>query len=287
MKRLRDTLEEVRRQRNFFQVERDQIQQYFENVQREGENGGRELADAACGLQNVRTRVCLRAVAESEANLRNMDAQMEKMEEAHRNDIRIYLQKVVHLEYEHASNVQAVSLEAAQQRQQEEAKQAERKEELESQKEALKARLDAEEREAEAEIARLRESEGKELAKLREEFENNHRRLEAKYEERLQELQAELELRRKMEIHEIEERKNRHINDIMRNHERAFAEMRNYYNSITRDNLDLMKALKQELVRSRARGASRRRSLAPRRPTSGRAWRKTRRPSRRPRRRTR
>ena len=47
-----------------------------------------------------------------------------------------------------------------------------------------------------------------------------------------------------MEIHEIEERKNRHINDLMRNHESAFTEMKNYYNSITRENLDLIRALK-------------------------------------------
>jgi hypothetical protein len=33
---------------------------------------------------------------------------MEKMQDTHRNDIRIYLQKVIHLEYEHAKNVDAV-----------------------------------------------------------------------------------------------------------------------------------------------------------------------------------
>lgn len=47
-----------------------------------------------------------------------------------------------------------------------------------------------------------------------------------------------------MEIHEIEERKNAHINDLMDNHEKAFNEMRDYYNSITRDNLALIKSLK-------------------------------------------
>ena len=40
-------------------------------------------------------------------------------------------------------------------------------------------------------------------------------------------------LNRKMEIHEIEERKNKHINDLMDNFEKAFTDMRNYYNSIT------------------------------------------------------
>jgi hypothetical protein len=54
-------------------------------------------------------------------------------------------------------------------------------------------------------------------------------------------LQAELELRMKVEIHEIEERKNMHINELMQNHERAFKEMKEYYNDITRENLELIK----------------------------------------------
>lgn len=40
-----------------------------------------------------------------------------------------------------------------------------------------------------------------------------------------------------VDIHEIEERKNLHINDLMRNHEKAFGQMKAYYNDITNDNL--------------------------------------------------
>lgn len=54
-------------------------------------------------------------------------------------------------------------------------------------------------------------------------------------------LKEELELRLKVEIHELEERKNLHINELMNNHETAFAELKSYYNSITRENLDLIK----------------------------------------------
>jgi hypothetical protein len=42
-----------------------------------------------------------------------------------------------------------------------------------------------------------------------------------------------MELRRKTEIHEIEERKNQQINDLLRNHEKAFSDIKNYYNDIT------------------------------------------------------
>lgn len=65
-------------------------------------------------------------------------------------------------------------------------------------------------------------------------------------------MKEELELRLKVEIHEIEERKNQHINDLMKNHEDAFKEMKEYYNDITRENLELIKMHKEKLVDIRA-----------------------------------
>ena len=51
----------------------------------------------------------------------------------------------------------------------------------------------------------------------------------------------------KVEIHEIEERKNQHINELMKNHEEAFKEMKEYYNNITRENLELIRMHKEKL----------------------------------------
>jgi chromosome segregation ATPase len=69
---------------------------------------------------------------------------------------------------------------------------------------------------------------------------------------KLEKLREELELRLKVEIHEIEERKNQHINDLMKNHEDAFREMKEYYNDITRENLELIKMHKEKLIDIRA-----------------------------------
>lgn len=55
-----------------------------------------------------------------------------------------------------------------------------------------------------------------------------------------------------MEIHEIEERKNQHINELMKHHEDAFKEMKEYYNDITRENLELIKMHKEKLIDIRA-----------------------------------
>jgi hypothetical protein len=63
----------------------------------------------------------------------------------------------------------------------------------------------------------------------------------------LKNLREELDMRRKTEIHEIEERKNQQINTLMRNHEKAFTDIKNYYNDITLNNLSLINTLKSEI----------------------------------------
>ena len=60
----------------------------------------------------------------------------------------------------------------------------------------------------------------------------------------------------KVEIHEIEERKNEHINLLMTNHEKAFREMKEYYNDITRENLELIKVHKEKLAEIKEKIAS-------------------------------
>merc|ERR1719321_1784735 len=91
---------------------------------------------------------------------------------------------------------------------------------------------------------------------LRQNFENNHKALEKKYEEEVEKLKIDLELKRKVEIHEIEERKNMHINELLVNHQEAFDEIKAYYNDITHDNLQLIRALRDEITDMRSREKS-------------------------------
>jgi len=82
------------------------------------------------------------------------------------------------------------------------------------------------------------------VTSLREQFQNQIKEIEDKYEKKLKQLRDELDIRRKTEIHEIEERKNQQINTLMRNHEKAFSDIKNYYNDITLNNLSLINTLK-------------------------------------------
>merc|ERR1711959_577410 len=79
-------------------------------------------------------------------------------------------------------------------------------------------------------------------------FDKDEKKLEVDYDNKLEALRDELELRRKVELHELEERKSLHMNTLIENHQNAFAEIKNYYNAITQDNLSLTKSLKEEVV---------------------------------------
>ena len=68
------------------------------------------------------------------------------------------------------------------------------------------------------------------------------------YEQKLQSLKKELDLRLKVEVHEAKERKDDHINSLMKNHEEAFKELKEYYNEITSENLELIRMYKEKLV---------------------------------------
>merc|ERR1719502_1853149 len=102
----------------------------------------------------------------------------------------------------------------------------------------------------------MKQAHEKNLLKMREEFEKNNEAIESRQEARLQQLKEDLELRRKVDIHEIEERKNLHINDLMKNHEKAFGQIKNYYNDITHDNLKLIKSLKGEVAEMKKKASA-------------------------------
>ena len=82
------------------------------------------------------------------------------------------------------------------------------------------------------------------LTEQRNDFVRQAHEIEHKYEKKMRALRDELDLRRKTEIHEIEERKNGQINTLMKNHEKAFSDIKNYYNDITLNNLALINTLK-------------------------------------------
>lgn len=219
--RLREELDREREERNYFQLERDKVNTFWEITKRQLE--------------------------ERKAEIRNKEREMEEGEERHQVEIKVYKQKVKHLLYEHQNNITELKAESAVALKLSQDDHRGKEQSLGKDKRSLKIELKEQELAHEDIIKNLKRGKDEDITKLREDFERQAREIEAKYEKKMRSLREELELRRKTEIHEIEERKNSQINTLMKNHEKAFSDIKNYYNDITLNNLALINSLKEQV----------------------------------------
>eukprot|EP00602_Paraphysomonas_sp_CaronLab_P002937 CAMPEP_0185030776 /NCGR_PEP_ID=MMETSP1103-20130426/17835_1 /TAXON_ID=36769 /ORGANISM="Paraphysomonas bandaiensis, Strain Caron Lab Isolate" /LENGTH=469 /DNA_ID=CAMNT_0027566029 /DNA_START=46 /DNA_END=1451 /DNA_ORIENTATION=+ len=232
---LRQQLDKSMLDRNYVQLERDTIRQYFDITRRE--------------------------VRELELAVAAKDREMELLEDNHRVELRVYQQKVKHLEYEHRNNIKGIVHDGTSLLDAEQVMHHRRERELLRVKEQLKfERMEMELVNA-TKVTEIRQQHEKQIAKLRHQFEDSLYELKLRCENRLKQLESELELRRKVEIHEVEERKNQHINDLMKNHHKAFHQMKLYYNDITSGNLQLIKSLQEQVEALKSRAAANKKIL--------------------------
>eukprot|EP01060_Flectonema_neradi_P025295 TRINITY_DN34111_c0_g1_i1.p1 TRINITY_DN34111_c0_g1~~TRINITY_DN34111_c0_g1_i1.p1 ORF type:complete len:480 (+),score=164.77 TRINITY_DN34111_c0_g1_i1:120-1442(+) len=215
-------LEKAKKLRNYFQTERDRIQKFWEISKKETD--------------------C------SKFELRNADREIEDMEEKHQVEMKVYKQKVRHLLYEHKVQLQELREKSEQQL-------LEAEKEHESNIKVLKDhKKDLRLNHAEVQNSHVDDiNNERNMARSMLSTQQTHHDkfildMQQKYEEKLELLRAELELRRRAETHEIEERKNEHIKELVQKHDVAFQEIKEYYNDITSNNLDLIKSLKEEVA---------------------------------------
>ena len=84
-------------------------------------------------------------------------------------------------------------------------------------------------------------TQSEEIERLRDNFEERVREMERRYSTRVNNLRQDLQLRLKSEVSETEERKNAQIEQMKRKHEKAFNDIKNYYNDITLNNLAMIR----------------------------------------------
>lgn len=225
--RLREELDREREERNYFQLERDKIHTFWEITKRQLE--------------------------ERKSELRNKDREMEDAEERHQVEIKVYKQKVKHLLYEHQNNLAELKAENTVTMKLEQKEHRDQEHFLVSNTKNLKLELKEQELSNENMVKTLKLKTDEEITRLWNDFEKQTEDIEAKYQKKMDVLREEMELRRKTEIHEIEERKNSQINALMKNHEKAFSDIKNYYNDITLNNLALINSLKEQVEEMKAK----------------------------------
>eukprot|EP00117_Sycon_ciliatum_P000196 scpid67620/ scgid6365/ Growth arrest-specific protein 8; Growth arrest-specific protein 11 len=219
--RMRDELDREREERNFFLLERDKINEFWEISKDE--------------------------LAQTKAEVRLRDRQLEEAEERHQVEIKVYKQKVKHLLYEHQNSITELKAEGSVSVKLEQDEDRRLQATLRRDKRQLK--VDQKESElAHIELVKtLKKEHEEDLKRVQDEFSLQAEELRDRYETKMKNLREELDVMRKSQLHEIEQRKNEQINQLMRNHEKAFAEIKGYYNDITLNNLALINQLKEQL----------------------------------------
>lgn len=233
--RLRCEIEREREERHFFQLERDKLRTFWEITRQQ--------------------------LQESRAEVRNKDRELEEKEEFHQNHSKIVKQKLKHLLYEHQLNISdlraenVVSLKMAQEdfNEQELALLADKKN--------LKESLLEQEKKREEVIRKLKIEFSEKISETRKELENQRSEIESKYEKLLESQRSELSLLHKMELTEVSDRKNKQISDLIKHHEKAFTEMKIYYNDITLNNLALISSLKEQIKEAKSKEEGMEKSL--------------------------
>ncbi|KXS22476.1 hypothetical protein M427DRAFT_173456 [Gonapodya prolifera JEL478] len=230
LKKLREEAAQLVEERNFFSVERDHIVTFASVLDEE--------------------------LAEAHAALLNKERDLEDGEEKHQLEIKVYKQKVKHMLFEfshavdhhrrtHESHLSDLATSTATEQTH-----------LAASKRALHRQTLDLQQAHEDEIRTVKRENAREVEKVTEELRVKEEKLARMWEDRVKELRSDLEIRAKTEVHEIEERKNLQLSVLTKQHDKAFAEMKTYYNDITLNNLALINSLKEQSATMTARAAT-------------------------------
>jgi hypothetical protein len=184
---------------------------------------------------------------------RNKERELQDLEEKHQVEIKTYKQSVKHLLYEHQDETTKEMTDVEVQLKLLEDSHRDEEGRLKHDTRALNVKLKELELEHQHFVTQLKSTHDINISNLRAEFERKAREMQLKFEKINKEVRVRLDTKRKQELMRIENRKNRHITRLMKEHEDAFTQIKNYYNDITHNNLELIKSLKEDVKEMKKR----------------------------------
>lgn len=185
---------------------------------------------------------------DKKSELRNKARELQDLKEKHHVEIKVYKQRVKHLLYEHQNELTQLKTEAETTLKlaQDEFRGAEAG--LKKDKRSIRVDLKEIQLSHDDYLNSLKQDHDRSITLLRQEFERKLKEMHLKYEKKMRHVRQDLEAQRKADITRIEKLKDRHTQELMQGHEKAFADIKNYYTDITHNNLDLIKSLKEEVA---------------------------------------
>jgi hypothetical protein len=181
------------------------------------------------------------------AELRNKERELQDLEEKHQVEIKIYKQRLKHLLQEHQNEITHKKTESEMALKMAQDDDREIEYDIKNDRRTINNELKEVELSHEEYVRGLKREQDQKITFLRHEFERKANESQKSFEARTKKTREQLDRIRKDEIKAIEERKHVMIDNLMAEHQKTFADIKNYYNDITHNNLDLIKSLKEEV----------------------------------------
>ncbi|CCW62038.1 unnamed protein product [Phytomonas sp. EM1] len=216
-----DSLQKTKAMRNYFQLERDRIAAFWDISKKQ--------------LDDVKER------------LREKNQEKLMMMDRHEVEKKIFEQKIRHLLYENQLQLSSSREEA--ERALVEKQEAYRQIESDAMRDVKDVKLlnrEMEVRQMEQRMT-LAAQQDKDISEQQARFEHECKKAHLKYEQMLKSLREEMDHARIEEIRQLEKRKEQHVAELREMHDRTFKEVKDYFREITSNNLETIRALKDEV----------------------------------------
>lgn len=211
----------AKKDRNYYQLERDKINEFWTISQN--------------ALTNIRNE------------LRIKDREIEGTEERHQIELKVYKQKVRHLLYEQKITMDRLKIENENQLRENTEKFQTQCANLRKEKRGLKRSLKEELKLHDEKTIDMNNQHQKMMRALKRDYSDRLQSIVQNYEKKITLLRENMELRSQKETAEMEERKNTHIQKLVNKHKQSFSDIKEYYKKITTDNLKMIKTLQKDL----------------------------------------
>lgn len=216
-----DALQKAKAMRNYFQLERDKITSFWEISKRELEG--------------------------TKAEIRQKEREKAEMIERHHIETKVYKQKMRHVLYEHQVQIAQMKMEAERTLKNKQEEHRQKENELRTDNRSLKLLAREQELLQRDTSAAQVEQNDRAITDQQRDFERQQKEMHLKYEKKIKTLREDMERQRKEDVAIIERRKEDHINELREMHDKAFQEIKDYYNEITSNNLETIRTLKDEV----------------------------------------
>eukprot|EP01029_Cantina_marsupialis_P012224 TRINITY_DN2702_c0_g1_i3.p1 TRINITY_DN2702_c0_g1~~TRINITY_DN2702_c0_g1_i3.p1 ORF type:complete len:455 (-),score=166.16 TRINITY_DN2702_c0_g1_i3:292-1656(-) len=182
------------------------------------------------------------------SGLRNKEREKQDQEERHSVEIKICKQRIKHLLHEHQNETAQRRTELEVQLKQAQDENRVDEADVKVDGNVIKRQLKESEVDYDRHTTDIRLRHDEDVMELRKEYELKNKEAVARHEDKVKSMRDQAEISRRATNQKIEETKNKTIQALMSRHETEFSDIKNYYNDITHNNLDLIKSLKEEVA---------------------------------------